>query len=151
LLQYTASDVRMLARGLVVLFLIIVVGVDTAEGQLNDLTLRETCVQALNMKRDDQAGFYDVFVLGTDFRFKAMYRLAGLSNEDGKLIVNMADQQFTIPTMMHFELEQTRAWVNLAREQCVQQALQDKKVLADRLGSLRKFIRSFMTEHRRLG
>ncbi|MEN6413306.1 MAG: hypothetical protein ABFC84_11205 [Veillonellales bacterium] len=102
-----SSELINIARGLLVLLLIIIAGVVAAESQINSLTQRQDCVQVLNMKRDFPGG-YTAYFFGQVYHIQAVYPVAKILNQDHDMIITAGNYQIVIPTKMDLDAGQAR-------------------------------------------
>jgi len=144
LLRLGAEDALMLGRGLAALLVVIILGVVITENQLNNLTERQEFEQALNVRRDETAGVYAAYFLGTGFKLRALYPVAGLSNTDTSLTVTAGGKRLTIPTVLYADLGQAEYWLVLWRRQFVSEALKTRQALDSYLDLLRPLIRDMV-------
>jgi hypothetical protein len=144
LLGLASGDALKLGRGLAALLVVIVVGVVVTENQLNNLTERQEFVQALNVRREESTGVYAAYLLGSSYKFRALYPVARLSNTDNSLAVTAGGKRLTIPTVLYADLGQTEYWLALWRRQFVSEALKTRQALDRYLEQLRPLIRDIV-------
>ncbi|MDR3565216.1 MAG: hypothetical protein P4N59_27785 [Negativicutes bacterium] len=140
LLRLAAADAMILGRGLIVLLVVIALGVAIAEKQLNNLTQRQEHLQTASIRRDAAAGTYGLSLLGNDFRFKAIYPVAGLSNTKDSFTLSVGERRWTIPTVIYADLDEIEYWLQVWRRQFVAEVFKTKEALERYLLLLKPFL-----------
>jgi len=108
-------------RGVLGLFLVIILGVYIAEGQLNGLTQRQECAYAFNVNCDSE-GRYAIYLLGASYRVNAVYLVGEFINNKEEIIIKTSYSNINIPKYIEFdckkELVLLEIWANLLMEEC---------------------------------
>lgn len=128
-LRLAMADMFMLGRGFIALTVIVLLGVVTAENQLNDLTQRQNFVQVANIRRDEVAGVYSAYILGSGYQVKTIYPVAMISNTPHSITLESTGKRLTIPTVVFADLQKTNYWLALWRQQFITEALETKQEL----------------------
>lgn len=110
LLEY--RDAMMVARGLLILAVVILLGVSVSERQLNTLTQRHESVQVFNITCD-QKGVYSICLFGSSYTMSALYPVGEMINSDTAIIINTTNQHFVIPTYIEIDCRQEIAMLDV--------------------------------------
>ncbi|MBC8015360.1 MAG: hypothetical protein H7X79_06400 [Sporomusaceae bacterium] len=114
LLEY--RDALVVARGLLILAVVIILGVSVSERQLNTLTQRHESVQVFNITFD-QKGVYSIRLLGSSYTISAFYSVGEMINNDKAIIIKTTNHHFIIPTYIEIDCRKELVLLDLwARE-----------------------------------
>jgi len=119
------AETTVVLRGLLVLVLMIVAGVNAAELQMNGLTRRHETVQAFNVRQQDQ-GYYAFYLFGSSYLVQSDYPLAVLSNTDTEIVVTAGTRQWEIPIRLCIDAAPEFALLDLWSRQFSEEAVRTK-------------------------
>jgi hypothetical protein len=145
-LRLAAADMFVLGRGFIALAMVVLLGVATAEYQMNDMTQRQSFVQVANIRRDEIAGVYSAYLLGSSYRLKAIYPVAGIRNTPQSVTLEAAGMRLTVPTVVSFDLQKMNYWLALWRRQFVSEAFETKRQLENYLLMLRPMLQEIINQ-----
>jgi hypothetical protein len=103
-------DVLMIARGLIILVVVIALGLSVAEQQLNTLTQRQEFVRIFDINRNRE-GVYTMEVLGSDCSISAVYAIAEIKNQDASVSIKAPLVTWTIPKYLYIDCRKELAWL----------------------------------------
>ena len=119
------AETTVVLRGLLVLVLLIVAGVNTAELQMNGLTRRQETVQAFNVRQQDR-GHYAFYLFGSSYLVQSDYPLAVINNTDTEIVVAAGTRQWEIPTRLYINAAPEFALLDLWSRQFSEEAVRTK-------------------------
>jgi hypothetical protein len=143
------SEAALICRGVVALMLVVLLGVSLAETQLNNLTQRRECVQAINIMRD-KTGTYSFYLLGEEYAVRAVYDVARFSSNAREIKLESAGHEISIPHYITYrELQPLFA---MWHKQFLDEALQFKRSIARDIQEIRQkteqYIELYQQKHR---
>lgn len=119
------AEATVVLRGLLVLMLLIVAGVNTAELQMNGLTRRQEIVQAFNVRQQDR-GYYAFYLFGSSYLVQSNYPLAAINNTDAEIVVAAGTRQWEIPIRLYIDAAPAFVLLDLWSRQFSEEAVRTK-------------------------
>lgn len=126
LIRPASSEGAIILRGIIALMLVVLLGVSLAENQLNTLTQRQECVQALNIHRDN-TGIYSFYLLGMGYSMRGVYNIARFINTDKEIVIEASGYKLAIPTYLDINYSQIQGVVGAWHKQFVDEAMKFRK------------------------
>ncbi|BBB92770.1 MAG TPA: hypothetical protein PKA28_02905 [Methylomusa anaerophila] len=121
-----AHDAAIVARGLLLLLLIIFIGVGVAEHQLAGLTQKSEGSMFFHIGRSKEYR-YSVYLFGQGAQLKCLYQVGTISNAGRDLFIKIADKYFVVPTQVEYDMGNFYYWANLWRRQFSDEACKTKQ------------------------
>ncbi|HWR42766.1 hypothetical protein [Sporomusa sp.] len=121
-----AGDIGIIARGLLILLTIIVIGVGVAEHQLGTLTQRPGQERFFYIGRN-QEHVYSAYAFGYGLTLGSVYSWGNISRTERSIVLNFADRAFIIPTKVEVDGSQFWYWFGVWHRQFVEEAFIAKK------------------------
>ncbi|MDF2570095.1 MAG: hypothetical protein K0R55_1699 [Sporomusa sp.] len=121
-----AGETGIIARGLLILLLIIVIGVGVAEHQLTTLTQRPEQERFFYIGRN-QEHVYSAYVFGYGLTLGSVYSLGNISLTDRNFMLKFAGHTITIPTKVEVDGSRLYHWLFVWHRQFVEEAFATKK------------------------
>ncbi|CUH94139.1 putative membrane protein [Propionispora sp. 2/2-37] len=131
------SEARIVFRGLAALFIVIVLGVNIAEMQLNRLTQKQSTVQAFNIQCQE-TGKYFLYFLGNQYSIQSVYPIAGISNSEKEIVLSIYHDRISLPTCVSMDATALFSGLNIIARQCTDEILQAKTACERYLAELRQ-------------
>lgn len=129
--RVAASDAGIIARGLLILLTIIVIGVGVAEHQLGTLTQRPGQERFFYIGRN-QDHVYSAYAFGYGLSLERVYQLGNISlTEQRSLVLQVAERAITIPTQVKIDGMRLLYWLDIWHKQFVEEALTAKKNIVE--------------------
>lgn len=139
------TDAVIIGRGLLALALIIVLGVATAESQLNTLTEQRDFVQVFNI-RQETAGIYTAYVFGLKRSVSSVATVGTIANTGSTLLIGAAGHTLAVPTGVTIDfsdvLKTAKYWFTLWYGQFIAEAWRTKQELADVAAIIGPYLKS---------
>lgn len=136
------SESAIIFRGLAALLIVIVIGVNIAEMQLNRLTQKQSTVQAFNIQCQD-TGKYFLYFLGDHYSMQSVYPLAAISNSEQEITFSVNQNRISLPVRVSVDATALFSGLNMVARQCTDAVLQAKIVCERYLYALRQKFRDF--------
>jgi hypothetical protein len=109
----SATDMRLIGRGLLVLLIIILMGTVAVQKQLYHLTQSPEYARAIAM-RQEADGSYRLLLLGRDYIVHSLYRIGSIATGEKGVSVEIAGVQGRFPRIYY--VDGRRLFVTLASE-----------------------------------
>lgn len=119
------AETTVVLRGLLALVILIIVGVNTAEWQMNGLTQRHETVQAFNIKQQDR-DYYAFYLFGYSYIVQSDYPLAMINNTDTEIVVVAGTGQWEIPLRLYIDAASGFALLDVWSKQFSEEAMRTK-------------------------
>ncbi|MDF2572299.1 MAG: hypothetical protein K0R22_2982 [Sporomusa sp.] len=146
--RVAASDAGIIARGLLILLAIIVIGVGVAEHQLGTLTQRPGQERFFYIGRN-QEHVYSAYAFGYGLTLGSVHSLGNISlTEQRSIVLRIAEHTITIPTRVVIDGLQLWYWIDIWRNQFVDEAFTVKKRAIEYWNQARPYIESALQKVR---
>ncbi|WP_371370626.1 hypothetical protein [Sporomusa aerivorans] len=139
--QVKPGDSGVIARGLLVLAAIVVIGVGVAEHQLNTLTQRPEQERFFYIGRD-QEHVYSAYVLGHGLSLGNLYPLCTISRTDHTVVLRFDKYALVVPARVEINGVQVLHWLDIWRQQFVEEAFAVKKKIMEYWIELKPYIKA---------
>lgn len=124
--RVAAGDTGLIARGLLILLAIIVIGVGVADHQLNALTQRPEQERFFYIGRN-QEHVYSAYAFGYGLTLGSVHSMGNISLTDRSVILKFSDHTVTIPTKIEVDGSRLWYWISVWQRQFTEEALAAKK------------------------
>ena len=119
------GDIGLIARGLLILLAIVMIGVGVAEHQLGTLTQRPEQERFFYLGRNHEH-VYSAYAFGYGLNLGKIYPLGSISIEEASVRLAIADYTVTFPTKIGLDGSRLWYWVDIWRRQFIAEAFAAK-------------------------
>ncbi len=146
--RVAASDAGIIARGLLILLTIIVIGVGVAEHQLGTLTQRPGQERFFYIGRN-QEHIYSAYAFGYGLTLESVYSFGNISfTEQRSLVLKFAERAITIPTQVKIDGVRLWYWIDVWHKQFVEEAFSAKTRIVEYWQQSRPYIETVLQKAR---
>ncbi|SMC93640.1 hypothetical protein [Sporomusa malonica] len=124
--RVATGDAGIIARGLLILLTIIVIGVGVAEHQLAALTQRPEQERFFYIGRN-QEHVYSAYAFGYGFTLGSVYSLGNISLTERSIVLKFSHHTVIIPTKVEIDGSRLWYWFSVWHRQFVEEAFATKK------------------------
>lgn len=118
-------DRLFIGRAFLVVFIVVIIGVSTAESQINNLTQNQEEGKAFRLARD--GGIYAISLLGENYHIDWQYLVGRIHNDDEKITLEIQGITITVPLRMYFNLSNTISVAAQKKSVLVREGMQTKQ------------------------
>lgn len=104
-IQLEPVDRLLIWRAFFLVFVVVIIGVTTAENQINNLTQNQDTGKAFGLSRD--GGSYAISLLGEDYHIDWIYPVGRIYNNDEEISLEIQGITVTVPLRVYFNLSNT--------------------------------------------
>ncbi|QDR80956.1 hypothetical protein [Sporomusa termitida] len=146
--RVAASDAGIIARGLLILLTIIVIGVGVAEHQLGTLTQRPGQERFFYIGRN-QEHVYSAYAFGYGLTLESVYSFGNISlTEQRSLVLQVAERTITIPTQVKIDGGRIWYWLDIWHKQFVEEAVSAKQKISEYWHQTRPYVEAVLQKVR---
>lgn len=135
------GDIGLIARGLIILLAIVMIGVGVAEYQLGTLTQRPEQERFFYLGRN-QEYIYSAYAFGYGLNLGKLYPLGSISVEEANVQLAIANYTITFPTKIRIDGSRLWYWVDMWRRQFIAEAFAAKTTAIEYWNQARPYAES---------
>lgn len=141
------GDFGLIARGLLILLAIVMIGVGVAEHQLGTLTQRPEQERFFYLGRN-QEHVYSAYAFGYGLNLGNVCPLGNISIKEGSVVLGIANYSITFPTKIRVDGSRLWYWAEIWRRQFVTEAFQAKATAIEYWNQTRPYAESIFNNVR---